>query len=328
MLFRSADNTISEITNRRYAGTSDIDSRTMRIQLAGKVQRRCNSQNSAAGSTDNPNTTLSTTNAVRAAQATRPALSSVGMMEAYDPRIAVEGDGPPLVLVPGMDGTGRLFYRQVPLLARRYRVVTYALRDDAARMDVLLDDLAGVIRATSPEGGPAIVVGESFGGAVALSFGLAYSELVSALVVLNSFPRFLPQLRLRLAIGALRAMPWRTMALVRRLTAFRLHSRFTHHTEIQRFLEVTKDTRREGYLARLKILRTYDVRDRLAELAMPTLFLAAERDHLVPSVRQARAMAACVPRATLAVLPGHGHICLIAPNVDLERMLHEWRPTQ
>ncbi len=245
----------------------------------------------------------------------------------YDLRLAVEGDGPPLVLVPGMDGTGRLFYRQVPLLARSYRVATYALRNDAESMDVLVEDLARVIRTVSSAGEPAIVVGESFGGAVALSFALARPELVAALVILNSFPRFLPQFRLRLAIAVLRALPfpWKTMSLVRRVTAFRLHSKYTHRTEIRRFLKLTAGTTRRGYLARLRILREYDVRGRLAEIRAPTLFLAAERDHLVPSVEQARYMAERVPRAGLRTLGGHGHICLIAPNVDLEEILREWR---
>lgn len=225
-----------------------------------------------------------------------------------------------------MDGTGRLFYRQVPLLARRHRVVTYSLRDDAARMEDLVEDLAQVVRAASSARTAALVIGESFGGAVAMSFALAHPELVSALVVLNSFPRFLPQFRLRLAIGALRVMPWQTMPLVRRLTAFRLHSRYTHRAEIRRFLELTRDTSREGYIARLTMLLEYDVRARLADVPVPTLFLASERDHLVPSVPQARYMADRVPGAQLQVLSGHGHICLIAPSVDLDRILLEWRP--
>jgi 3-oxoadipate enol-lactonase len=247
------------------------------------------------------------------------------MRALYDPNVTITGEGPPLVLVPGIDGTGRLFHRQVPLLARRYRLATYALRDDARTMDVLVGDLAGVVDSLSPTGRGVIVVGESFGGTVALSFALARPKRVSALVVLNSFPRFLPQFRLELAIGALRAMPWQTMPVVRRLTAYRLHSRFTHRSEIRRFLELTRETTREGYLARLRILRSYDVRERLGEIQAPTLFLASERDHLVPAVEQARFMAERVPQATLRILHGHGHICLIAPNLDLGRILAEWR---
>jgi hypothetical protein len=60
------------------------------------------------------------------------------------------------------------------------------------------------------------------------------------------------------------------------------------------------------------------------------LFLAADCDHLVPAVEQARLMASLAPRATMRVLDGHGHVCLIAPDVDLAEILAEWetgRPT-
>jgi hypothetical protein len=37
-------------------------------------------------------------------------------------------------------------------------------------------------------------------------------------------------------------------------------------------------------------------------------------------------MAARVPGATVHVLAGHGHICLIAPNIDLEEILRNHEP--
>jgi len=242
----------------------------------------------------------------------------------YDACVRMTGAGPLLVLVPGLDGTGKLFYRQLRSLARQYRVVTYTLRE-AATMEDLVADLAGVIRGAAP-GGRAAVMGESFGGTVALSFALAHPELLDRLVILNSFPRFRPQYRLRLAMWLLAAIPfpWPAMTAVRRLTASRLHSRYTHAREIRRFLVLTARTTRFGYLQRLRILRDYDVRDRLSEIRAPTLFLASEHDHLVPSVAQARYMAARVPGATMRILEGHGHICLIAPNLDLGEILQEW----
>lgn len=245
----------------------------------------------------------------------------------YDSRLTVDGTGQTVVLVPGLDGTGELFYRQTPLLARSYRVATYALRDDAASMETLIDDLATVVDEAAPRDKRAIVIGESFGGALALSFALANPARVSALVVVNSFAHFSPQLRLRAAICGLRAMPWGAMQLSRRLTAFRLHSRHTHRREIRRFIELTATATREGYIGRLQLLRQYDLRDRLQSLTAATLFLASERDHLVPSVAQARYMASRVPGAQLQVLQGHGHICLIAPDVDLEQIVRAWRPT-
>jgi pimeloyl-ACP methyl ester carboxylesterase len=72
---------------------------------------------------------------------------------------------------------------------------------------------------------------------------------------------------------------------------------------------------------------SYDLRGRFTSCGPPTLFLAADQDHLVPSVTQARLMAARVPNATVRVLEGHGHICLIAPEVDLAEILSSWRTT-
>jgi pimeloyl-ACP methyl ester carboxylesterase len=243
----------------------------------------------------------------------------------YDWRLSIAGAGEPLVLVPGMDGTGQLFYRQVPLLAPSFRVATYALRSDAESMETLVTDLERVIAAVAPDTRRAIVIGESFGGALAMSFALARPAQVDRLVVLNSFPYFAPQFRLRVARYGLGLIPWGVMSLIRRATAFRLHSARTHRDEIRRFMQLTAAASREGYLNRLQLLMSYDVRDRLHELLPPTLFLAAEQDHLVPSVQQARIMARCVSNATLRTLQGHGHICLIAPDVDLARILTEWR---
>jgi len=236
----------------------------------------------------------------------------------------IEGHGPPLVLVPGMDGTGRLFYTQIPRLSGSYRVATLQLRKSADRMEILVEDLARLIRSLSRNGAPAVVCGESFGGTLAMSLALAHPELVKALVVINSFARFLPQHRLDAALASLRFIPWGAMLLVRRFTAFRMHSRFTHRHEIHRFLQEMRYTTKEGYLNRLRILKAYDMRPHLKDLSMPTLFVASTEDNLVPSVEQAKYMAARVPDASVRLLDGHGHICLIAPGVDLGEILDRW----
>ena len=65
------------------------------------------------------------------------------------------------------------------------------------------------------------------------------------------------------------------------------------------------------------------VRSRLA-LLYAVLFLAADRDTLVPAVQQARLMSALTPAGTMRVLEGHGHSCLIAPDVDLSSIIEDW----
>lgn len=229
----------------------------------------------------------------------------------------------PLVLVPGLDGTGLLFYRQEPLLGRHWRVTTHQHRDSAVEMRELIEELDA--RVTQISGGQRVtLVGESFGGALSLSYALAHPDRVARLVILNSFPYFGPQARLWLGYHLMRATPWGVMRLVRQLTAWRMHSKHTGAGELRRFHLLMRATTREGYLSRLHMLRSYDVRSRLRELRVPVLYLAADNDNLVPSVEQATLMAALTPHATMRVLEGHGHICLIAPDLDLDQILEEW----
>lgn len=232
---------------------------------------------------------------------------------------------PLMFLIPGMDGTGLLFYRQAPLLASRFNVVAHRLRDDRDRMEGLVDDLRARLDDLAPAAEPAFLVGESFGGALALSFALAHPARVAGLVIVNSFPYFNPQLRLRLAIHGLSLLPWGAMRIVRRATAWRMHSRHTHRDDLRHFLTLMRQTTRAGYVNRLRILTGYDVRARLHQVQPPTLFLASSDDHLVPAVEQGRLMAGAVPRSTVRVLDGHGHICLIAPDLNLLEILEEWQ---
>jgi 3-oxoadipate enol-lactonase len=205
----------------------------------------------------------------------------------------------------------------VPLLERRFAVTTHRLRDSARSLTELVDDLHACVVAAAGDQ-PVTLVGESFGGALSLSYALAHPERIARLVILNSFPYFGPQARLWLGYHLLRATPWGMMRIVRQLTAWRMHSPHTGREELRRFHALMRATTRAGYLSRLRMLRSYDVRDRLPEITAPVLYLAADRDHLVPSVEHA------TRHATLRVLTGHGHICLIAPDLDLGVVLEEW----
>src|SRR5262245_11502094 len=115
-----------------------------------------------------------------------------------EPRFQTEGSGPLLVYIAGMDGTGELFYKQIPALSRSYRIVTFKSRESGRfTYDDLTDDVAAIIHKVSRE--RAIIVGESFGGTVAMQFTIRFPELVERLVVVNSFPRFHPRWKIEIA---------------------------------------------------------------------------------------------------------------------------------
>jgi len=229
-----------------------------------------------------------------------------------------------LVLIPGIDGTGKLFYRQIPSLERDFAVTTTRLRDNAETMDDLVADLHDEVRRVAGDDGRVTLLGESFGGALTLSYAIAHPERIERLVILNSFAHFGSPARLWLGYHLLRAIPWPMMRTVRRLNARRLHSPTTERQEITHFHELMRAATREGYLSRMRILRGYDIRRQLPSIAAPVLYLAADRDTLVPSVAQARLMSGLTPTATMRILEGHGHSCLIAPDMDLGAILNEW----
>lgn len=228
-----------------------------------------------------------------------------------------------LILVPGLDGTALLFYRQIPLLAKRFNVVAFPLPNERDHsMDDLVAEMCALIQEVAPRG--AILCGESFGGALSLSTALAAPDAVRGLVIINSFSRVPQRVRLRLGPLALRMLPWGAMPLVRRFTEHRMHSPHTLPEDLAEFHERSRLIGREGYIRRLEILWDYDVRDRLHEIQVPTLFLAGDRDQLVPSVSEARFMSQRMPNAEIRVLEGYGHICLINHDLDLLEFAGPW----
>lgn len=239
-------------------------------------------------------------------------------------RYHVEGQGPALLMVPGLDGTALFFYRQIPRLAPEFRVVSFPLPDDeTCTMESLVTDLLSIADAVSPQE-PVLLCGESFGGALSLSFALAHPERLRGLIILNSFPRVRQRLQIRLGLPLLKLMPWGAMTLVRRFTEAKMHTSHTRPEDLREFHDRSRTIGRDGYIRRLEILTTYDIRDRLHEIETPTLFLAADQDHLVASVREARYMAARMPHASVRVLEGYGHICLINHDFDLRAAIEPW----
>jgi pimeloyl-ACP methyl ester carboxylesterase len=228
-------------------------------------------------------------------------------------------------MVPGIDGTALLFYRQQPLLANHFDTIAFPLptrSPSTMTMASLVEDLAVLIEEVSDRG--AILIGESFGGALSMSLALSRPDLVEGLVIVNSFPYLDQRLKLTLAHRLLRLLPWGAMPIVRRYTSDHLHSPHTNKSDIREFRERSKSIDRDSYIRRLQILSTFDIRDRLPEIDAPVLFLAGDCDRLVPSVRWARFMAERTKESQLTVLEGHGHVCLINHDLDLTDYVVPW----
>jgi pimeloyl-ACP methyl ester carboxylesterase len=233
------------------------------------------------------------------------------------------GDGPLMLLIPGLDGTGELFYRQLPELARDFTVATFALRAAGHfTYQDLVEDLAGLIEKLGKNS--ATICGESFGGTLTLQFALARPEMVERLVVINSFSYFRNRALLMAGRLLLDFTPFelihfgRTIAVSLNMLAEDLPAE-----DKKRFLSITKKVNKLGVARRMELIAEYDLREQIGGINLPTLFIASRRDRLQNSVAEAQAMAARMPQAKIKIIEDMGHIPLPAPNFSLHAIFAE-----
>ena len=237
------------------------------------------------------------------------------------PRVTVTGRGPLLVFIAGLDGTGELLFKQAPQLARSFRVATFRLRERGRfTYDDLADDVAEIVEGLGEQ--RAIIIGESFGGTVALWFAIHHPEMVERLVIVNSFPRFRARIKIKIAATVTSRLPFKLVWPFRRLSAF-IGLSLDHVTpeDRKRCYAIFNGVEGEGYARRLKLIEEFDCEDRLSEIKAPTLLIAAEDDRLIPSAREALLMASRIPTATVKIIPGAGHACLLGDRVRLAEIL-------
>jgi pimeloyl-ACP methyl ester carboxylesterase len=226
---------------------------------------------------------------------------------------------PPVVYLPGIDGTGRLLYRQERLFAQfDVRCVSYP-QDDRHTYD----DLVKLGVRALQETGPAAVVAESFGGAVALMVALERPDLVSRLVLVNTFARY-PR-RLWIDVVGL-VGPWLpakpSHPASRPVRGFFFFGPGIPKADEDAWWEKTADVPMRVYGHRCKLLRDMDLLPRLAEVRVPAVVFAAPNDWIVPA-GAGRLLAKRLPRAKLLAPVACGHAGLIDPRVDVAAWLDE-----
>ena len=236
----------------------------------------------------------------------------------------MEGSGPLLVYIAGLDGTGELFYKQAPALARSYCVAAFRLREHGRfTYDDLTDDVADVIR--NAGGSRATIVGESFGGTIAMQFAIRFPQMVERLVVVNSFPRFRPHWKIEIAAAFAPIIPPRLTWLLRRgANTLGLMQDGVGAEDRRRFFQAVRGVKHEAWARRLRLIAELDLENRLPEIQAPALFVAGAEDPLLNSVREARLMASRIPGADVKIIDGAGHACLLGNKVILADLLDEW----
>jgi 3-oxoadipate enol-lactonase len=234
-----------------------------------------------------------------------------------------EGSGPAFVYVCGIEGTGRLFYKQAADLARDHTVISFPLRGEGRyALSRLVEDLAWVLRDVGA--GRATVLGESFGGLLTMAAALEHPELFERMILVNTFPHFSQRAKIHLGCALFEAFYQLMKAHRTRAARHVLFSGDVSEEDRRLFREHTRVVPREGYLSRLRIIRDTDLRPRLREIKVPALVVAGTADRLLDSVSAARLMAAGLSCARLKLLEGTGHVALLSERVRVRDWLGEF----
>ncbi|HEX5579739.1 MAG TPA: alpha/beta fold hydrolase [Candidatus Limnocylindria bacterium] len=207
--------------------------------------------------------------------------------------VSQAGDGPDLVLIHGLAGSGDWWTHNQAALTGAFRVTTVDLPgfgNSHPEARLILDEVPAQVAALMGSQGidRAHVMGHSMGGLVAGALASDHPERVDRLVLVDAgFLAFDPKLRHRVT-GLLRTLPWTSPSLMPVLV---------------------RDMARSGPIRMMaatgELLRK-DWREKLPGINAPTLVIWGEHDR-VCDLRIGRQIASSVPDARLVIIRGAGH---------------------
>ncbi|MEM9567864.1 MAG: alpha/beta hydrolase [Cyanobacteria bacterium P01_E01_bin.34] len=236
------------------------------------------------------------------------------------PSYAAGNERPRLIYLPGLDGTGDLFYRQQAGLDRLFDVRAFRFNHLIAPS---WPELVSTVIDNYMHERPVVLCGESFGACLALAVADRLPEAVAGLILVNPASSFRRASVLNSLSALLMAIP---EVVVRASSGLSLNwlcipSRLAS-TDLERFQQAIKSVRKVDTLHRLELLKQFDVSARpLEQFTCPVLVLAGQRDRLLPSESEARRLVTRLSAAELKLLPNSGHACLLERDMDLAHML-------
>ena len=246
------------------------------------------------------------------------------------------GTGEPVLLVHGLGYPSDMWYRLLPALAARHRVLVLDNRGTGRTgvppapvgVEVLAADAAAVVEAAGEAS--AHVVGASLGGLVAQELALSRPELVRSLALCCTHPGGSDAVfddAARTLLGGRAGMSPEEAA---EASVPFVYALTTPRRRIDEDLAVRRavPTRPEGYYAQLAGTVVFrGTLPRLARLRMPVLLVHGTADRLVP-VANAHLLARALPAARVELLEDASHLFWTDRPEESERLLLDWLAQQ
>lgn len=223
------------------------------------------------------------------------------------------GGAPALVLGPSLGTDTGLFDAQIAEFAGDHRVVRYDLRGHG-RSEVVpgpctIADLAVDVVALLDRLGVErfCYAGVSIGGAIGQQLALTVPERLEKLAVIASAAQFADPPSWVARARQVRAEGTEVLVPSRTGTWFTADWAQHHPDDAERLLAMLRATPAEGYAACCEAIGAFDVRDRLHEIATPTLVVAGAEDPTTPP-DMVQLIADRIDGAEFVVVPGAAHL--------------------
>jgi pimeloyl-ACP methyl ester carboxylesterase len=238
-------------------------------------------------------------------------------------RFEVAGEGHPLILIPGLGGSARVWGPFPRTLGAWFRAVAYdprgfggsAAPPAAITMDSMVSDVDDLLNALSV--GRAHFFGISMGGIIAQRFAAERPDRVARLVLVSTTRRMTPWSRRVLDVLEIMARRLSPREFVKLMAAFSLSPGYfdsgPHRSADLETALLPAPGEMASLLAQIEALRSLDAAGGAPAVRAPTLILSGRRDFLTPP-SAAEDLKASIENSRLVFLEG-GHACLME-NTD------------
>jgi len=210
-----------------------------------------------------------------------------------------------LVLLPGLDGTGDLFGPLLEALGSKTKVQVVRYPKDIA---LGYDELHDFVRSALPTDEAYVLLGESFSGPVAIALAADAPPSLKGLVLCSTFARNprpgLTALGVLLPLVPFRHMPASVLSQM-------LLGRFSTAGLRRAIAKAVGQVQSPVLRARVRSVLSVDSSALLSKITVPSIYLQASKDRLVPETALGH-MKALLP--SIAVVKVEAPHCLLQAN--------------
>ena len=228
----------------------------------------------------------------------------------------IKGKGTNLVLIHGAGDNLNMWYHQVPVFSKSYRVITYDIRGSGKTerrkgeysISLFAEDAYQLMKAIRVD--EAYFLGYSMGGRIALELALNHAELVKALVLANSSVGLIPPSpealeRRRVTLELLDKGDMKKVAEMMTTGAFSPDFKSKNPTEFKKYMKVKLQNKPDGIARLMRSLGMPTAPPDLSKVKCSILLIVGEND-LYMGVEQGKQAHEAMASSKLVILPtGH-----------------------